>query len=647
MGSVFKKTYTKPLPPGAEVFTRKGRRFAKWKPAKGKAQTAPLTIGKDGSDRIVLKAGTYTAKYRDGSGIVQEKATGCRDKEAASRVLGDLERRAELVKAKVMTAGEDAISDHQGTPLSEHFDGYLTKLEADGTSPDHRGNVRRCLERIAGECRFALLGDLKRETFELWLVSVTNSDMGARTRNLHRASLVAFCNWCIATDRLTNNPFAKVKKANEDLDPRRKRRALTEEELTRLLDVARRRPLIDRMTVRKGPRKGEAYAKLRPETRAKLERLGQERALIYKTLVLTGLRQGELASLTVGQLDIDHEPSYLGLHAADEKNREGSDIALRADLAADLREWLALKLGNLQDEASQRGDPIPLTVPADTPLFRVPKKLVRVLNRDLKAAGIPKRDERGRSVDVHALRHSFGTLLSKGGVSPRTAQAAMRHSTINLTMNTYTDPRLLDVHGALNSLPGLPLNGGESECQPATGTADASAVTGSKIAPVLAPKSDKPGKSWATSDKRRTEPTNQTEDSPSDVSAFPGNRKTPLTPSVNEVHQVGDTGLEPVTPSLSSTGRRDVSIDTKRLTKSDFFGCPNGCPSSQIWLHEDESDISPVETIMVMIEELLQSAVVSDCFRLSFVLADEDDAIRINTTAMPNGIVYSRVDEVA
>ncbi len=110
---------------------------------------------------------------------------------------------------------------------------------------------------------------------------------------------------------------------------------------------------------------------------------------------------------------------------------------------------------------------------------------------------------------------------------------------------------------------------------------------------------------------------------------------------------MGDTGLEPVTPSLSSTGRRDVSVDTKGLTPIDFFGCPNGCPSSQIWLHEDEFGVSPAETVMVMIEELLQSAVASDCFRLSLVLADANDSIRIDTTAMPNGLVYSQVDEVA
>jgi integrase len=54
--------------------------------------------------------------------------------------------------------------------------------------------------------------------------------------------------------------------------------------------------------------------------------------------------------------------------------------------------------------------------------------------------------------DVHALRHIFGTLLSNGNVAPRTAQAAMRHSSLDLTMDVYTDPQLLDVAGAQSAL---------------------------------------------------------------------------------------------------------------------------------------------------------------------------------------------------
>ena len=54
---------------------------------------------------------------------------------------------------------------------------------------------------------------------------------------------------------------------------------MTETELTRLLEVARRRPLAEALTVRRGERKGEQYADLRPETRQRLDLLGMERAL--------------------------------------------------------------------------------------------------------------------------------------------------------------------------------------------------------------------------------------------------------------------------------------------------------------------------------------------------------------------------------
>jgi hypothetical protein len=134
-------------------------------------------------------------------------------------------------------------------------------------------------------------------------------------------------------------------------------------------------------------------------------------------------------------------------------------------------------------------------LPADTRLFNIPRQLVKTLNRDLLLAGIPKRDERGRTVDVHAMRTTFGTLLSKGGVPLRTAQAAMRHSDPSLTANVYTDPRLLDVHAALDSLPGLPLDAKRRpDIEAATGTdgrgADVASATEkrhSALAPTLAP----------------------------------------------------------------------------------------------------------------------------------------------------------------
>ena len=143
------------------------------------------------------------------------------------------------------------------------------------------------------------------------------------------------------------------------------------------------------------------------------------------------------------------------LDPKDEKNRQGSEIPLRPDLAADLQAWLVEQLDALQADCRRRGHPIPTRLPANTPLFRVPSGLARILDRDLAAAGIPKRDERNRVIDVHAFRHTFCTHLCAAGVPLRTAQAAMRHSKPELTANVYTDPKLLDIAGAIEALPAL------------------------------------------------------------------------------------------------------------------------------------------------------------------------------------------------
>jgi integrase len=548
MGTVYKKTVTKALPPGAELVQRKGERLARWK-RRGKTRTAPLTTGKDGSDRIVIESSKWFAKYRDGDGVVRVVPTKCRDETAARQVLADLERKAELVRSGVMTAAEAGIGQHQATPLEEHLVAYLAYLEAKEACKEHRSERERQLRRIAKDCGFQRLADLKRTALENWLTLQVRNGMGARTRNSYLASALAFCNWCAepTVARLTHNPFDGIPKANEKADQRRQRRAMAEDELVRLLAVARERPLREALTVRKGPRKGERYANVRPEVRERLERLGRERALIYKTLVLTGLRKGELESLNVVQLHLDEPVPFAALDAAAEKNREGNKIPIRDDLAADLRLWLADKLQRFQDETRERGEPIPARLPPDTPVFDVPDKLCKILNRDLRLAGIPKHDDRGRALDVHALRHTFGTLMSKGGIAPRTAQAAMRHSKIDLTMSVYTDPRLLDVRGALDVLPALPLDGTDGEAVQATGT---EGETG-KFAPGFAPTWCKPGHTEATVDKTRGGNGHTGQESDIAVSGCADKGKHPLTTVVSGCHGVGATGLEPVTPSVS------------------------------------------------------------------------------------------------
>lgn len=153
MGSVFRKSVTRPLPNGAEIITKNGEQFAKWKPAKGRAKTARVITGKNGSLRIIDESGTFVARFRDGSGLLCEISTGCRDEDAARSVLAKLERRAELVKAKVITAAEDRIADHHSELLSGHIADYLQSLRARDVSAGYLKETKRLINRIANDWR--------------------------------------------------------------------------------------------------------------------------------------------------------------------------------------------------------------------------------------------------------------------------------------------------------------------------------------------------------------------------------------------------------------------------------------------------------------------------------------------------------------
>jgi integrase len=200
------------------------------------------------------------------------------------------------------------------------------------------------------------------------------------------------------------------------------------------------RPLQDALTIRRGKNKGQPLAKISDRQRRRLERLGQERALVYKFMMLTGLRRGEVASSTVGALCLDEASPYVHVEGKHAKSGRAATLPLRGDLAHDLRKHLA--------RLADGGRPSP-----DTPLFNAGRNFLRTFNLDLAAAGIAKCDAQGRTVDVHCLRHTFATLLARNGVSPSVAQKLMRHSDIRLTMNTYTHLELADTAGAVASLP--------------------------------------------------------------------------------------------------------------------------------------------------------------------------------------------------
>src|SRR5262245_51515621 len=87
-------TYTKPLPPDAEVVTHKGQPHARVNDG-GKWVLVPLTRG---GDRIRLKSSKWYGEYTDADGILRCEPLST-DKTAAGQMLAERVRREEMKRA--------------------------------------------------------------------------------------------------------------------------------------------------------------------------------------------------------------------------------------------------------------------------------------------------------------------------------------------------------------------------------------------------------------------------------------------------------------------------------------------------------------------------------------------------------------------
>ena len=103
----------------------------------------------------------------------------------------------------------------------------------------------------------------------------------ARTFNHYLQAADAFGKWLVATKRIPSNPLAGIDRLNSETDVRYKRRALSAEEVSRLVESARS--------------SGEIIQGYH----------GEQRARAYLMSFYTGLRRQEIGSLTPRSFRLD------------------------------------------------------------------------------------------------------------------------------------------------------------------------------------------------------------------------------------------------------------------------------------------------------------------------------------------------------
>ncbi|GHT10341.1 hypothetical protein FACS1894170_02290 [Planctomycetales bacterium] len=216
---------------------------------------------------------------------------------------------------------------------------------------------------------------------------------------------------------------------------------MTKDEFQRLLDVAETGPPVEGL-------------------------LRIDRAMLYLIASYTGLRKGEIGSLTKESFNFNGEIcATVTVDACYSKHRRKDVLPLHSSHVAKLKEWLATKNPKSNE----------ILIPVSNGSGGVERKTSKMMRIDLNAARtfwiaeaespadeekrlasdfLSYKNHNGLFADFHSLRHTFITNLGKAKVPLKTAQILARHSTIELTANVYTHIDQQEQIDAINSLPG-------------------------------------------------------------------------------------------------------------------------------------------------------------------------------------------------
>lgn len=388
-------------------------------------------------------AGPWIASWYDHEGKRQTRSTKTTDKAAAERILAKLTADNALRREGVIDAARDRFATEGRRPIREHATAYIVHCRHVGHAPRHVDQKERHLEKLIDAAKLSRLSDLTADALENHLARMKDSGLSARSLNFARSIAVAFVQWLVKTSKAESNPLRVVHTQDESRDRRRVRRPLTDDELSRLLSVAR----------------------------------AHGREAWYLAAALAGLRKGDLQRLTWS--DVDFTDNTLTIREG--KAKRIDTLPMHPQLAEALRQRL-------------QSDPAigPARVFPETVTDRTRQKdflraglarevvvkdtdgepmLIGKGSRQRPKLRIVCEDEDGRVIDLHALRTTLGTQLARAGVAPQIAQRIMRHSDYRTTQAHYTVLGLTDTAGAINALPDIAPC--QRESQRATGTEDA------------------------------------------------------------------------------------------------------------------------------------------------------------------------------
>ncbi len=328
---------------------------------------------------------------------------GFTDKAMTEQLAHKLEHETMLRKRGIIDPVAESLAAAQSRPITEHVNEFERHLTHRSTTQKHVKLTLSRIRAILTHCQFHKLADVSKAKIQEHLSKLRDDKkIGNRTTNHYVQAFDAFGRWLADDGRVAANPVAGLGRLNTEVDVRHERRALSREEMTKLIETAEmsEKPI-------------QGYT-------------GPQRARAYYFSFMTGLRRKEMASLTASSFRLDVDTPTLSVAAACSKHRREDILPLHPELVEKLRLWFAE------------------IAPGDKLFPRLDrKKTWLMVKKDLETAGIPYQTADGIA-DFHAAgRHSHVTELFRCGGTPTEVRELARHTDIRMTMR-YTHIGLTD-----------------------------------------------------------------------------------------------------------------------------------------------------------------------------------------------------------
>jgi integrase len=260
------------------------------------------------------------------------------------------------------------------------------------------------VRKLIKGCGFTTWSDVSAEKVNDY-IDRRPGGMSQQTAHFYAQAFRRFCGWMFDQGYIDRPPKIREVDTAENYG-----RCFEEDELPALLEAARTGPERFGLT-------------------------GQQRYLVYLLAFETGLRRGELRSLTVASIDLRRLQIFVkGGAAGATKNKDDAHQCITPETGDLLREYIRGKMPNVR-------------------LFpTIPHRSALMVRADCEAAGIEAENHKGK-LGLHSLRHTCGTFLLDHGAHPKEVMEILRHKSFDLTMKRYGHLLAGRAQAAVNKLP--------------------------------------------------------------------------------------------------------------------------------------------------------------------------------------------------